>query len=239
MKPLISMRYLGCIAATLLLGLSLTGSTQNAPARQRTIRDNQASEKKTVDLDAAISELERGRRELDKTLQDGEWKKQEAELREALKKAETQLAAARADMDKARRELEAVRLKGAAAATPDQADLEGLKQAMEKIREVDLAKVRDELERSKPEIERSLQETRVQLDKAKIDLKEYKVFIHELEKEGLIDPKEGYTIEHRNGRFIINGQAQPESVYERHRSFLQQHRDIRLRHKDNVRVRQE
>jgi hypothetical protein len=85
----------------------------------------------------------------------------------------------------------------------------------------------------KPKIEEELKKARVEIEKAKQELKEYKAFEEGLEKDGLINKKENYTIEHKDGQLSINGKTQPQSVYNKYRSFLEKHKKFTLKKDDD------
>jgi hypothetical protein len=59
-------------------------------------------------------------------------------------------------------------------------------------------------------------------------LKEYKAFEDGLEKDGLINKKENYSVEHKDGQLIINGKIQSEAAYNKYRSFLEKHKKFKL-----------
>ncbi len=69
---------------------------------------------------------------------------------------------------------------------------------------------------------------KIEIEKAKEELKEYKTFLDGLEKDGLINKKEDYTIKHKNGELIINGKTQPAGVYSKYRSFLEKHKRLSI-----------
>ena len=78
----------------------------------------------------------------------------------------------------------------------------------------------------KPKVEEELKKAKVEIEKAKQDIKEYKAFEDGLEKDGLINKKENYSIEHKNGQLIINGKVQSNDVYNKYRSFLEKHKQF-------------
>jgi hypothetical protein len=51
-------------------------------------------------------------------------------------------------------------------------------------------------------------------------MKEYKEFVDGLEKDGLINKKEQYTIKHDNGELFINGKKASDATYKKYKSFL-------------------
>ena len=73
----------------------------------------------------------------------------------------------------------------------------------------------------------------VMTQKAKIHLKELKAFEDGLEKDGLINKKENYTIEHKDGQLLINGKVQPQAVYDKYRSFLEKNKKFKLEKDEN------
>ncbi|HZH00336.1 MAG TPA: hypothetical protein VEY32_04600, partial [Flavisolibacter sp.] len=105
-------------------------------------------------------------------------------------------------------------------------DMEKVKKEIEKVREVELPKIEEELKKVRPQIEQSLEEAKKSVEKAKAEIEEYKSFENGLEGDGLINKKGTYTIEHKDGVLTINGQKQPEAVYNKYRSFLEKHKNF-------------
>jgi hypothetical protein len=108
-----------------------------------------------------------------------------------------------------------------------------MKIEIEKIKETDFSKIEADLKKIKPEVEKSLLEAKKNLEKAKKEMLEYKTFIDELEKDRLINKKETYTVEHKNGVLKINGQTQPASIYNKYKSFLEKHKDFKMKKEDD------
>ena len=106
--------------------------------------------------------------------------------------------------------------------------MEKVRKEIERIKEIELPKIEAEMKKMRPEIEKSLRAAQVNIEKAKAEIQEYKDFESSLEKDGLINKKQ-YTIEHKNGILTINGQKQPESVYNKYRSFLSKHKELTLK----------
>jgi esterase/lipase len=108
-----------------------------------------------------------------------------------------------------------------------------MKIEIEKIKETDFSKIEADLKKIKPEVEKSLKDAKKSIDKAKMELQEYKTFIDELEKDGLINKKENYSVEHQNGLFKINDKTQPAGVYNKYKSFLKKHKDFKMKKEDD------
>ena len=79
----------------------------------------------------------------------------------------------------------------------------------------------------------ALEKAKVQIEKAKQDIKEYKAFEETLEKDGLINKKENYSIEHKDGQLIINGKVQPQAVYNKYHGFLEKHKHFKWNKNEN------
>ena len=107
-----------------------------------------------------------------------------------------------------------------------------LQDAKKEIEKVDMLELRKELERAKKEIEKSkreiekinfdqvLQEANTGILKAKEELQLTKAMFTEMEKEGLIDQKDGFSIELKNKALFINGKKQREATYEKYRKYI-------------------
>ena len=84
-----------------------------------------------------------------------------------------------------------------------------------------------------PKIEKEMENAKASIEKAKAEMKEYKGFVDGLEKDGLINKKEGYTIQHKNGDLIINGKKQPVDVYNKYGGFLKKHEKFTIKKSDD------
>ena len=70
------------------------------------------------------------------------------------------------------------------------------------------------------------------IEKAKVEMKEYKSFVDGLEKDGLINKKENYSIKYNDGKLIINDKEPTADTYKKYRSFLDKHKKFNIE-KDN------
>ena len=59
-------------------------------------------------------------------------------------------------------------------------------------------------------------------------MKEYKEFVDGLEKDGLINKKEEYTIKHDNGELLINGKKASDATYKKYKSFLEKRKKFTI-----------
>jgi chromosome segregation ATPase len=92
------------------------------------------------------------------------------------------------------------------------------KQMFEVQKEMD--KVKDHMQLEKFNFSREMEKAKVELDKAKEELKGYQDMIYSMEKDGLLDTKDNYTIEYRNGELFINDKKQPADVTNRYKQYF-------------------
>jgi len=239
MKRDFNFKYAGMVVLVALLIFSVTAWNQSATFTQ-TQKDTipKIREKKIRDLDEALLELDKAKLELNKT----DWEKIDREIKESLKdinadkiKADVQKAMKELDFDKmkidiekAMKEVDAAKIKMEIDASLAKVDMEKMKLELEKVKDIDLSKMEIELKNMKPEIEKSLAEAKISIEKAKDQLKGYKTFVDGLEKDGLINKKEPYKIEHKDGVLKINDKTQPAGVYNKYRTFLEKNKNFTL-----------
>ncbi len=104
-----------------------------------------------------------------------------------------------------------------------------MRKELDQLKKTEFAQIENELKKMKPEIEKSMKEAKKSIEKAKVELKQYKGFVDGLEKDGLINKNDPYTIEHKDGTLKINGKTQPTSVYDKYKSFLEKHKAFSLK----------
>jgi hypothetical protein len=118
-------------------------------------------------------------------------------------------------------------------------DWDKLNAELEAVKKTDFSKVQDQMKKLEeemkklgPEFEKHMEKAKVEIEKAKQEIKAYEDFTDNLESDGLINKKEDYTIEEKNGQLIINGKTQPASVYNKYRSFLEAHKGLKIEKND-------
>jgi hypothetical protein len=119
-------------------------------------------------------------------------------------------------------------------------DWEKMKKDMEEVKKIDMTKLDADMKKLEvemkglgPKIEKEMENAKASIEKAKMEMKEYKGFVDGLEKDGLINKKQGYTIQHKNGALIINGKKQPADVYNKYGSFLKKHDKFTIKKSDD------
>jgi len=211
-----------------------------------TVPKNKA-DKKIRDLDDVLDELDRVELKVD-------MEKVNAQLNEAMKqmdRAKIQMDVDKAmkevDMEKIRAEVErvthdidAAKIEKELRESLASVDWENMNKQMEEVKKIDMGKLDADMKKMEiemkglgPKIEKEMENAKVNIEKAKAEMKEYKSFVDGLEKDGLINKKEGYSIQHKNGELIINGKKQPADVYNKYRTFLQKHEKFTIKKSDD------
>ena len=141
--------------------------------------------------------------------------KMQAELQKALEQSKAAMAEVKnIDMDKIRLDLN---------------------KAKEELKEQQ-GQLKEELEKAQKEIQQNLgRNFKQELEKAKDDvlrakeeMKAYKTMLADMEKDGLINTKENYTIEYKDGELYINGKIQPAAIRDKYKSYFK---------KDNIKIK--
>jgi hypothetical protein len=109
-----------------------------------------------------------------------------------------------------------------------------IEKAKREIKEIDKDAIKKELEEAKKEIEKSkleiekidmdkiMIEARAGIDKAKEELKLTKEMFTEMEKDGLVDSKAGFTIEYKNRELYIDGKKQDAKTTDKYRRYFKE-----------------
>jgi transposase-like protein len=107
-----------------------------------------------------------------------------------------------------------------------EASMKELKESLGNQKEAHL-KIAEELKTLRPKMEAEMKKAKVEIEKAKKELDTYEAFVTSLANDGLIN-KAAYTIEHKNNKLFIDGKEQPEAVYNKHRSFLEKNKGLKI-----------
>ncbi len=211
---------------------------------------------KVVDFDETLQQLDEAERQLNgpelkaqikaalsqvdaqKIKMDVQKAMQEAEL--ALKsidvakiKAEVEHSLAAVNFEKIKPEIE----KAMATAKVDMENaLAEIKKIDKKTIEQEIKKAQVEMEKIKPEMEKAMKnmdkdlaKAKVEIEKARVDVKEYKSLVDGLEKDGWLDSKKNYTVEHKDGALYINGEKASAEVYKKHEAVLKKHPELKIK----------
>ena len=242
-KTLLAVLFVGGIAFALISW----GRQQNPgnPGKKQQVQDTipERKDRKVRDLDEAISELERvdinehvekALKEVSAALKQIDAEKMKLDIEKSLK--EVDFDKIKMEVDKAMKEVDAAKIEQQVKESIAKIDFEKMKAELEKIKQIDLAKVdaelakaRKEMEKAGPEIEKELKKARVEIERAKAEMKEYKTFVDGLSSDGLINKKTGYTISHEDGKLTINGKQASAGTYNKYKTFLEKHKKFRIK----------
>ncbi|WP_132055828.1 hypothetical protein [Pseudocnuella soli] len=62
---------------------------------------------------------------------------------------------------------------------------------------------------------------------AATEMRQFEAFVNTLIADGLIQ-KDAYRVEEKAGKLLLDGKEQPSAVYEKHRSFLNKHKGLKI-----------
>ncbi len=154
---------------------------------------------KNVDLDKIMADVSLSLKNID-------WDDKGEEIEKALKEAQKEL-------EKTKLELK-------------EADKETIQKEMEKAK-LEIEKSKVEIE--KIDIDKIMKEAKEGIEEGKAELRLIKEMFNEMEKDGLIDPKAGFTIEYKNKDLYIDGKKQSEKTTDKYRRYFKDdHFKIRI-----------
>ena len=225
--------FFGTIAViTISLVLISWNGNKQAGYYDRNERDTvpkAKTERKIVDLDDVMDEINK----IDIQVQ---LEKARIEVQEALKNID--MDKIRLQVDEALKQLDAVKIESQIKESLAKVDFAAVEKELQKAREEmkelgpklekEMEKVREEMKKIGPQLEQELAKAKVEIEKAKTEVREYQEFIDGLEKDGLINKKENYTIRHKDGELSVNGKKVSTDVYNKYRAFLEKHKTITI-----------
>lgn len=124
---------------------------------------------------------------------------------------------------------------------------QSLKEAQQELKKIDKQKLQNEMKELqlklnksefKEELDNALKNAHKEIEKAKQELTDLKDFTSALEKDGLIDRKNGYAIEWtKDGDLIINGKTQPKEISDKYsRYYKKDGYKIKIRPDDDLEI---
>lgn len=156
---------------------------------------------------------------IDQALKELNTEKIRAEVERQLKEVDAEKFRKEADAQLAKIDVPAMRREVETSMKKMQADMARQKEAF--------AKMQEELKAMVPKVQAEMQKAHAEIGKARAELNAYESFVDSLAAEGLIN-QSAYSIEHKNGKLILDGKEQPGNVYSKYRSFLEKHQNIRI-----------
>ena len=204
-------------------------------------------EKKIRDLDDVLDELnavdfkidmEKMQKELNESMKKLDMKKMQLDMEKAMHDVDFEKI--QKEMAKAMKEFDAVKIQKEIEESMQKIEWDKMKMEFDKVKDIDMKKMQLDMEKMQaelskigPEIEKSLENAKVEIEKATVEMKEYKEFVDGLEKDGLINKKEEYTIKHDKGELFINGKKASDATYKKYRSFLDKRKKFTIEKSDD------
>ncbi|HMK05041.1 MAG TPA: hypothetical protein VK489_12645 [Ferruginibacter sp.] len=145
---------------------------------------------KTIDLDKLLADVTL-------SLKDFNWEAKEGEMEKAL-------AEAKKEIEKARIEIKDI-------------DREAIKKELGKAK-IEIEKSKIELK--KIDVDKIMNEAKAGIGKAREELKQTKEMFNELEKDGLVNAKEGFVLEYKDKALYIDGKKQSERTTDKYRKYF-------------------
>jgi hypothetical protein len=223
MKKQFAAKIITGVLLAALLGLSLTGWNQRAFSTKE-VKDTipKTRDRQIRNLDDALEDLDRHAVELDHLkIPDIE---------------SLNLEKLSADLEKSLKGFDPVKLKAQMDESFSKINFDKMKAEIANLKDIELPRIEMEMKDIRPKMEASMEQAKKSIEKAKAEIKEYKAFEDGLEKDGLIN-KENYSIEYRDGVLKINDKIQPEEVYNKYKTFLDNHKDFDMqKNKDGFHI---
>jgi Asp-tRNA(Asn)/Glu-tRNA(Gln) amidotransferase A subunit family amidase len=181
-------------------------------------------EMKKIDLSAMQKEIEASLKAVDmeKIMKDVEsslksidLEKMMADISSSLKDVNLELKSSEIEkaMQEAKKEIEKAKLE------IKEVDREAIKKELEKAK-LEIDKIKPEID--KIDMDKIINEARAGIDKAKEELKLTREMFTEMEKDGLINSKEGFTVEYKDKSLYIDGKKQSEKITDKYRKYFKQ-----------------
>ena len=166
--------------------------------------------------------------DMEKAMHDVDFEKIQKEIEQSMAKID--FSNMEKEMSKAMKEIDAVKIQKEVQESMQKIDFDKMKIEMEHMKDIDMEKMQANLSKIGPEIEKSLENAKVGVEKAKA---EYKEFVDGLEKDGLINKKEEYSIKHDNGELFINGKKASDATYKKYKTFLDKREKFTIEKSDD------
>jgi len=197
-------------------------------------------EKMQKELNESMKKLDMKKIQLDmeKVMRDVDFEKIQKEMEQSMAKID--FGNIEKEMAKAMKEFDAAKIQKEVQESMQKVEWDKMKVEFDKVKDIDMKKMQLDMEKMQaelskigPDIEKSLENAKVGIEKAKVEMKEYKEFVDGLEKDGLINKKEEYTIKHDNGELFINGKKVTDATYKKYKSFLDKRKKFTIEKSDD------
>ena len=191
------------------------------------------ADKMKLQIDEAMKNIDAKKiqEEINNAMKNVDFEKMKTELQQNLDKVDMQQV--KDEITKAMKQIDAEKIKADVNASISKIDMGKIKLELDKVKNIDFKEMDENLKKMRPEIEKSMQTAKESIEKAKKEMLEYKSFIDGLDQDGLINKRENYRIEYKNGELIINGKRQSADVETKYNGFLKGKKDFTIKKDDD------
>lgn len=204
-------------------------------------------QKMMKDVEESIAKIDLQKIELDaqKAIKDIDFTKIEKQLREAMQSLEEELKSQEKNVDLSESKKKEIKK-----------DLENarkeIREEMEKIRKEikeqkiiteqeirqgledakkDMEKAKQEMKENRFDMEKEIAKAKVEVDNARKEVLGYQEMVYAMEEDDLLNTKQDYTIEHKNGNISINGKPLNETSANKYKKYFK-NKDMKIDKKD-------
>ncbi|MEP6746277.1 MAG: hypothetical protein ABJB86_01055 [Bacteroidota bacterium] len=160
-------------------------------------------------------------------LRKADWDKMQKEMLQVQEEVKNNIDSKKMEME-VQRSMEATKK---AIAEMKTINMEKIQQELEKTKQelaLNEGKMQESLEKAKKEISENIhKDFRKELEKAQAgvesateELRSYKTMLDEMAADGLLQSKEEYNIEYKNGNLFINGKQQPDNITNKYKHYF-------------------
>jgi len=95
----------------------------------------------------------------------------------------------------------------------------------------EMARVKEDMRNQQFNFKKDMDKAREEVGKAKEEMQGYQEMIYEMEKDGLLNTKENYSIGYKSGDLFINDKKQPQSVTDKYNKYFKK-KNIAIKKQD-------
>ncbi|MBO9200775.1 MULTISPECIES: V-type ATP synthase subunit I [Niastella] len=95
----------------------------------------------------------------------------------------------------------------------------------------EMARVKEEMKHQQIDLKKEMDKAREEMGKAREEMQGYQEMIYEMEKDGLLNTKENYSIEFKSGELYINDKKQPPTVTDKYHKYIKK-KNIAIKKQD-------
>lgn len=206
-------------------------------------------QKKIRDLDEALDEIDRAETEMQRSFKDVDQEKMEADIRKAMKEVDINMAKVKEDLaksmkefdkqkiqlevQKAMQQIDAEKIKKEVQEALDKVDTVELKAELEKVKEIDMTKMKEQLANIQPQVEKAMKEAKVSIEKARKEVTAYRNLVNALDRDGLLKKSENYTVEYKNKSLTVNGKKLSPEDTKKYSEYLTGKDDFTLQKEED------